>query len=306
MKIAIIGRSELLYNTARKLMNEGHEITCIITAKEAPEYFITAEDYRKLAHELNIPFAIGSKISDYSDLLRKSGSEVAISINYSGVIPQNIIDIFPVGILNAHGGDLPRYRGNACQAWAIINGESRIGLCIHKMIGGELDSGDIVAREYYPIDINTSVTEIWDWMINAIPQLMSNSVRLLNADPNYVLEAQSKDHRDALRCYPRVPEDGRIEWKESSISIIRLIKASSMPYSGAYCDFNGKKMTIWNAEIINDEEKYCAIPGQVVKIGESYVDVACGVGKLRLREISIEAERVPPSCLIKSIRVRLR
>ena len=79
-----------------------------------------------------------------------------------------------------------------------------------------------------------------------------------------------------------------------------------MPYSGAYCDFNGKKMTIWNAEIINDEEKYCAIPGQVVKIGESYVDVACGVGKLRLREISIEAERVPPSCLIKSIRVRLR
>ena len=38
-----------------------------------------------------------------------------------------------------------RYRGNACQAWAILNGE-KISLCIHKMIGGELDSGDIITR----------------------------------------------------------------------------------------------------------------------------------------------------------------
>ena len=38
---------------------------------------------------------------------------------------EEVIDFFELGILNAHGGDLPRYRGNACQAWAIINGEER-------------------------------------------------------------------------------------------------------------------------------------------------------------------------------------
>ena len=37
---------------------------------------------------------------------------------------QSTIDLFPLGIL-IHGGDLPKYRGNACQAWAIINGEEK-------------------------------------------------------------------------------------------------------------------------------------------------------------------------------------
>ena len=90
-------------------------------------------------------------------------------MNYTGIIPQSIIDIFQYGILNAHGGDLPRYRGNARQAWA-HNGEKSIGLCIHKMIGGEIDMcGDIIARDYsklriipksvkYELDENSSTT----------------------------------------------------------------------------------------------------------------------------------------------------
>ena len=44
-------------------------------------------------------------------------------MNYTGIIPQSIIDLFNHGILNIHPGDLPRYRGNACLAWAIINAE---------------------------------------------------------------------------------------------------------------------------------------------------------------------------------------
>ena len=72
-------------------------------------------------------------------------------------IPNKIINYFNYGILNAHGGDLPRYRGNACQAWAILNGENKIGLCIHKMVGGELDSGDIISRDYLDIGENTKI-----------------------------------------------------------------------------------------------------------------------------------------------------
>ena len=43
-----------------------------------------------------------------------------------------------------------------CQA-ALINGENRIGLCIHKMIGGELDSGPIISRSYFEANINTRI-----------------------------------------------------------------------------------------------------------------------------------------------------
>ena len=107
----------------------------------------------------------------------KTKPDIGISMNYPGIIPQSVIDCFPLGVLNAHGGDLPRYRGNACQAWAILNGEERVGLCIHKMIGGELDSGDIIAREFLQIDINTSITEVWHSMSRRIPSLFLESVK---------------------------------------------------------------------------------------------------------------------------------
>ena len=63
MKIAIIGRTEILYDTAIYLKEAGHDICCIITAKEAPEYTRTVEDFRRLAKLYNIPFAVGQKLS---------------------------------------------------------------------------------------------------------------------------------------------------------------------------------------------------------------------------------------------------
>ena len=120
--------------------------------------------------------------------MRAAQADIAVSINYTGAVPQAVIDLFPLGILNAHGGDLPRYRGNACQARAIPNGEERIGLCVHRMIGGELDSGDIIARDYLAIDHTTKVTRVWEWMSMRTPELMLEAVQMLDANPDFLLE----------------------------------------------------------------------------------------------------------------------
>jgi len=305
MRIAIIGRTEILYDVAERLQAEGHELACFLTAKEAPEYKRTADDFRALAERYNVPFAQGGRIQDSYEFLQKAGAEIAVSINYTGVIPQEVVDLFPLGILNAHGGDLPKYRGNACQAWAILNGEKRIGLCIHRMIGGELDSGDIIARDYLAIDHDTKVTRAWDWMMHRTPELMVEAVTRLSSDPSYVLERPSKDPKDALRCYPRKPEDGRIDWHQPALNILRLINASNKPYAGAFCDYDGDKLIIWDAELVNDDEVFCAAPGQVTIIGKGIVEVACGYGKLRLLEIEMNQQAIKPSELIRSIRKRL-
>ena len=70
MRIAIIGRTELLYETALQLHEAGHSIVCIITAKEAPEYTRTAAEFRELADTWQIPFAQGGRIAKHADLLR--------------------------------------------------------------------------------------------------------------------------------------------------------------------------------------------------------------------------------------------
>ncbi|MDC0156984.1 formyltransferase family protein [Verrucomicrobia bacterium] len=305
MKIAIIGRAEVLYDTAVRLRDSGHQIVCVLTAKEAPEYKRTSEDFRALAESLEIPFAQGPKIANFRDFLIDAKADIGISINYTGVVPQDVIEIFPMGILNAHGGDLPRYRGNACQAWAIVNGEKRIGLCIHKMIGGELDSGDIIARDYIEIDSKTKITRVWDWMVQNTPVLMDQAVSRLEEDSSYVLEVQSKDPKAALRCYPRSPEDGRICWSKSATDLLRLINASNRPYAGAFCQYEEEKIVIWDAEVVEDQERFCAVPGQVTKVGDGFFEIACGSGKLRVLSVEYEKQIIKPNSLIRSIRSRL-
>lgn len=304
MRIAIIGRTVLLYDTTLQLHGAGHQIVCILTAKEAPEYTRTAADFQELADIWQIPFAQGGRITEYADFLLAAQADIAVSVNYPGVVPQSVIDLFSLGVLNAHGGDLPRYRGNACQAWAILNGEERIGLCIHKMIGEELDSGDIIARDYLDIDHTTKVTQVLEWMAVRTPELMLEAVQMLDDNPDYVLEEQSKDPKQALRCYPRKPEDGRIDWTKPAIDVLRLINASNKPYAGAFCDFEGEKMIIWDAELVADDENFYAVPGQITKIGNGFIEVACGPGKIRVLSVEYQGQVSVATLFIQSIRKR--
>ena len=304
MRIAIIGRTEILYDTVALLRRHGHEISLIITSKEAPEYTRTSADFKDLASSFGVPFIYSPRIEETVGAIRELRKiDIGVSLNYSGVIPQSVIDLFTLGILNAHGGDLPRYRGNACQAWAIINGEDRVGLCVHRMIGGELDSGDIVARDYFPLTLTTKVTAVYQWMNERIPSLFLDAVEQLARDPGFVVARQSKDPKDALRCYPRKPEDGRIDWTLSAEEILRLINACNKPYAGAFCEFEGKRAIIWDAELA-EEENFLAIPGQVTRIGDGFVEVATGKGKLRVKQVEVNAALVPSSHLTKSVRNR--
>ena len=310
MRIAIIGRSELLFKTAVLLANKGFEIPLIITSKAAPEYKKKDIDFKNLAESLKSTFIYTSKINTIEvvdEIKSIERIDLAVSINYSGIIANEVIDLFPMGILNAHGGDLPRYRGNACQAWAIINGEKKIGLCIHKMIGGELDSGDIITKSHFPININTRVGEVYEWMEREIPGLMLQAIQILVENPNNV-EKQSTDSKKALRTYPRNPDDGLIDWDKDAQSIVRLINASSEPFSGAFTEYKNEKLIIWRAKLYKDAEVYSAISGQIANINKNTgsIIVITGDGKIEIEEIEINNLRCKPADFIKSIRSRFK
>jgi methionyl-tRNA formyltransferase len=100
-------------------------------------------------------------------------------------------------------------------------------------------------------------------------------------------------------------EYGRIQWSNLSVDILRLINASNKPYAGAFCQYEGKKVLIWHAELVDDYKEHYAVPGQVTKIGDDFVDVVCAGGELRLLELEIDESVMAPNIIIKSIRKRL-
>lgn len=307
MRVALLGRTATLLETARLLLDAGATIPLVVSAKAAAHYSTGEHEFRALAERVGAAYLSAATL-DGDELARVvtqlGGIDIGVSLNYPTVISQRAIDCFRLGILNAHGGDLPRYRGNASQTWALLNGEPRIGLCVHRMVGGELDSGDIVLRRYLDVTIDTRVGEVQAWMERSVPGLFVEAVQIMQ-QPTPQLERQ--DPAKALRGYPRRPEDGRIEWSRDRESILRLINASSEPYPGAFCMYRGEPLIVWRAALIDDTERYLAVPGQVASIDRpgGTVDVITGQGKVRLHEIEWRDVRGPAATLITSIRDRL-
>jgi methionyl-tRNA formyltransferase len=310
MKIGIIGRSSLMMNTIMNVVSEGFEISFIITSKEAPEYSVSSADFELMAESLNCPFLY---LPSFKNEIGKNfidgcaKTDICLSVNYSGVIPSEITDLFPLGILNAHLGDLPRYRGNATGAWAIINGEEKVGLCIHKMVGGELDSGDIVCKSYHDNDGDLRVGQLYDWMDIEIPAQFVQAINLLQ-DSSYVLEVQDKDPELSLRTFPRQPIDGKINFEACALTIHRLVNASSEPFAGAFAFLKDKKIVIWRSSLVSIESKIQYIPGQIVEYNEmtGSITVGCaGNTFLSLHDMEIDGVRDKPTRFIKSVRSRL-
>lgn len=305
MKIALIGRSEFLFLIAQDLLQSGHSIVGIVTAKESSADSWRATDFERFAAQSGLPFILAARPVTHEATISSWGAEVAVSVNFPTILENSTIDIFPLGILNVHGGDLPRYRGSACQAWAIINGESQVALCVHKMIGGEVDSGPIIARERLAIDISTKVTEIIAWMKFEAPGLVTRSLEELEENPRYFLEMPSEDPADGLRCYARRPEDGQIDWRSNAETIIRLVNAHNRPYAGAFTYLEREHLIIWDAQLENDHENFLAVPGQVTRVGQGYIIVACGAGKVRVLQVEVDGKVATPDFFISSIRRRL-
>lgn len=306
MNILILGRTQILYDTIDNLLEAGHRIVGIITAKAAPEYTRTEEDFAAKAEEIGCPFFCDSRLELIINTLKKP-IDIGISINWPTVIHKNVTDLFKLGILNAHCGDLPRYRGNACPNWAIINGEKKIGVSIHFMEPGAIDSGPIVVKEYIDCNSEITISDIYKITDSIIPDMFVRAVNLLSEDSQCVT-LQDEEPQKSLRCYPRIPSDSYIDWNCTTIEIDRLIRASCWPFKGAYTYCNGLKIYILHTQIEYFNSPVCVCPGQVVGIDKDnhVVKVACSNGIVCVDSITLEdGEVVNPETVIKSMRYRL-
>lgn len=307
MKVAILGRTRILYETIDYVISQGHEVVLIGTCKAAPEYDIKEIDFEKKAQLLNVPFFCDSRINgdEIQKIIESVGADIAVSVNWLTVIKEKTISLFKYGILNAHCGDLPRYRGNACPNWAIIKGDDKFAISIHYMEPGELDSGDIVLKRYYPITAETTITDIYLIADADIPQMFVEAITKI--ENNEVAMPQSKNKLDSLRCYPRIPSDSFIDWNMTKEEIGRLVRASCSPFSGAYMYLGIHKLHIMSCRIEDHETPCHVMPGQVIYINKDSgeVKVACADGVIAFDEIIERGEIYKATDIINSIRIRL-
>lgn len=309
MKIAILGRTRWLISTADACATAGHTIVAVATTRSESFYRCGTDDFAALAKRTGADYLgkVSLSLPEVQARLATTGADIALSINWPTIVGAEVIDLFPLGIVNAHCGDLPRYRGNACPNWAILNGDPHIGLCAHKMAPDAVDAGPILLKDYFPVSVNTYIGDIYAWLDGRIPTLLAAAIDGL-ARGTVTPIPQPTDPALALRCYPRRAEDGRIDWRLNVEAVHRLVRASSRPFDGAFtCLEDGRQVKIWRASPFIHPQAFCAVPGQVMLQVEGDPVIACGEGALRLEEVEIEAlQSDEAKALIgKSLRARL-
>ncbi len=304
--IIAIGRSRYLYDGIKYLVSKGFVCKAIVTEEAYEEYDIKHTDFELLATETGALFFMMKSLNNEEliQIVRKNKIRAAISVNWKYTIPKNFLDLFECGILNFHLGNLPDYKGNATVNWSIINGEDKIYGNIHKM-DPELDAGDVISRKAIPITDQTYIADILKQAVLDVPMLYEEALLKVFSKPDaYEVKGSLK----GLRCFPRLPEDSQINWNESARNISRLIRASSVPYNGAFSFLQGEKVIIWKAAEYNYGENFLAVAGHVIGIQRDTkaIRVACGEGMLEITEIEYKGTRMAPAEMIKSIRVRFK
>ena len=308
MKFIALGRTHWLLRSIEACAARGHRVMAIVTAKPSPEYKAKEKDFQRLARKADARFLCVDRLSKetISKLAVVTGADVAISVNWPSLIPPSVLNLFEKGIINAHAGDLPRFRGNACPNWAILSGEEKVVLSLHRM-APDLDAGPIHAQRSFRLKPDTYIGDVYRFLDDNMPGMFADLLDTMargKARP----KIQSQRPNGILRCLPRLPSDGFLDWARSAQDLCRVVRATAEPFPGAFTYFGGEKLVVWRARSRPLPHAFLGVPGQVVQVSRERGDVSIFTGKGLLDLEMVEwrsSGRRKAADIIQSTRVRL-
>ena len=143
-----------------------------------------------VAEELNIPIICGKpKEAGVMDQLREWAPDVIVVIGYQFFLPDEFLNIPPMGVLNFHTSLLPRHCGRHPGFWTIWYGDKESGMAVHFMDSG-LDTGEIAYKSFVPVENGDTVDSLYD--------------RIWKSDESVVKQLLDDVESDSV---PRTPQD---------------------------------------------------------------------------------------------------
>jgi methionyl-tRNA formyltransferase len=94
-----------------------------------------------------------------AELLRSLAPDI-VFLRGCGIIKREILEIPRIGVLNAHYGTLPKYRGVYATEWAILHGDQP-AVTMHFVNEG-VDSGDILGTRPVPLRPGATLASLRD------------------------------------------------------------------------------------------------------------------------------------------------
>ena len=210
--------------------------------------------------------------------------DVMVVAAYGLILPQWTLDLPKYGCLNIHASLLPRWRGAAPIQRAIEAGDEYSGVGIMQMEAG-LDTGPILLEKKLPIE-RMNAAQLHDALAALGAEAIVDALTKLQANGAEAFEPQVQDVAGVTYAEKLTKEEAILDWSESAEVLERKVRAFT-PVPGAKVHLEGfaEPVKVFSAELLLDAEAAGAAPGTVLARESEGVDVACGQGVLRLKEL---------------------
>jgi methionyl-tRNA formyltransferase len=239
-----------------------------------------------LLHKLEIYQPATLKDSDTRNFLSQYHPDVMVVVAYGHIIPPWMIELPRLGCINLHASILPKYRGAAPIAWAIVRGEKETGVTTMKIDEG-MDTGDILLVRPEPIRDDDTAATVSERLSVLGADLMVETLRKLERGE---IVPQPQDSSRATLAPRLKKSDGRIDWTRPASELERRVRGFT-PWPCACTTFRGKNLHIWRAEAIPNSGGAALAPGTIAIEG-GRLAVASGEGtRLVLEEVQLEGRK---------------
>src|SRR5436190_24079 len=228
-RIVFMGTPEFAVASLDALVKAGYNIVGVVTAPDKPAgrgMKLQQSEVKKYAlkHKLNVLQPDKLKDPAFLEGLRALKADLQIVVAFR-MLPELVWNMPPKGTINLHGSLLPQYRGAAPINWAVINGEKETGVTTFKL-KHEIDTGDILLQESFPVGENETAGEVHDRMKEIGAALLVRTVKGL-AEGTLKETPQTRSDGDGqimLKHAPKIfTETCKIDFSKTTAEVHNLI-----------------------------------------------------------------------------------
>lgn len=285
MRILFMGTPDFAVASLRRLVEDGHEICGVFTQPDKPKnrgHRLTPTPVKEYAITQNLAVyqPVSLRNGESLELVQSLKPELIVVAAYGKLLPEDILNVPPLGSVNVHSSLLPKYRGAAPINWAVLNGETETGVTIMYM-AKELDAGDIILQKSTPIGETEDAQALTARLAGLGAAALSEAVKALAAG---TVSRTPQNHEQHTYAPMLGKELSPVDWTRSAHAISCQVRGL-IPWPCASTDvISGEEMKLF--AVRETGEGTPARPGTIVAAGKPGIDIACGDGKvLRITEL---------------------
>ena len=242
-----MGSPEFALPTLRRLIERDQEVVGVATQPDRPAgrgRGLRPPPVKELAQAHGLPVLQPERVNtpDALAALRALAPDAIVIAAYGQILKQPLLDLPQRGVLNVHASLLPRYRGGAPVAAALLAGEEETGVTVLQVVLA-LDAGPVLAQRAQPIEPHDTTGTLSAKLAELGAALL---IEVLPAWERGELSPRPQDEAQVSYAPTLRREDAHIDWSLPAVDVWRRVRAYS-PWPVARTSVDGEPLRILEA-----------------------------------------------------------